>query len=399
MQKSGYEQREVIKFNFDNLDLNKNEFFGNSPPSVFVGRFGYPDVNVGVLSPVQTMKDAHLLDSPKDWIKLKLKDEEILKLRSKLVNARFKTRIKSFDHKFTDLSQEIGMAHKPVEIEVELKNKPLNKLKLDKIGSPLSNNANAKNIRLTENPKIKTIVDKTVSDIDLKSTLGLKKLYDKGVNENFLSKILSIGLLGLKKNRKLVPTRWSITATDDTLGKEMLKDVKFNDIIDHTRVYFGGNLGNYYLVLFFPGVWSYELFEMGVPFRENPWSKSGKYYATDCESFDSRKKYASETAGGYYACRIGIIEKLNELKKQGSVLVLRFITSEDKYPLGVWVCREATRTSMKSGFIEFEDKELAINYTKSLVKKKFGQDINEIINISKVLNVVNTQKRISEFFQ
>ena len=81
MQKSGYEQREVIKFNFDNLDLNKNEFFGNSPPSVFVGRFGYPDVNVGVLSPVQTMKDAHLLDSPKDWIKLKLKDEEILKLR------------------------------------------------------------------------------------------------------------------------------------------------------------------------------------------------------------------------------------------------------------------------------------------------------------------------------
>jgi DNA repair protein NreA len=393
----GYSQRDLIKFNFESLDLDSNEFFGNSPPSIFVGRFGYPHVNVGVLSPVQTMKEAHLLDSPQDWIKLGLKDEEILKLRAKLVNSRFKSRVKNFDHKFMDLSQEIGMAHKPVEIEVELKNKPLSKFNLDRVNNPLSNNANAKNMKITENPKIKTVVDKTVSDIDLKSTLGLKKLYDKGVNENFLSKILSIGLLGLKKNRKLVPTRWSITATDDTVAKEILKKVKFNDSIDHTRVYFGGALGNYYLAIFFPGVWSYELFEMGVPFGVNPWSKSEKYYAYDNETYDGRKKYALETAGGYYACRLGIVEKLSELKKQGSILVLRFITEEDRFPMGVWVCREATRKSMESGCIEFEDKDLAINYAKSLANKKFGVNISEIFETSKILNEVKTQKRISEF--
>ncbi|MCD4759859.1 hypothetical protein K8R33_03150, partial [archaeon] len=342
-------------------------------------------------------KDAYLLDSPKDWARLKLKDEEILRLRAQLVNSRFKARIKGFDHRFMDLSQEIGMAHKPVEIEVELKNKPVNKLKMTNIASPLSNNANIKDIRVTENPKIKTVVEKTVSAIDLKSVLGLKKLYDKGVDENFLSKILSVGLLGLKKNRKLVPTRWSITATDDTLAKEMLKIVKFRDSLDHTRVYFGGYLGNYYLVLFFPGVWSYELFEMGVPFGANPWSKSGKYYAYDSESYGGRKKYALETAGGYYACKLGIVEKLNSLKRQSSVLVLRFITEEDRFPLGVWVCREATRKSMENSFIEFEDRELALVYVKSLAKKKFGVDISEVLSSSKVVNVVNTQKRISEF--
>ncbi len=393
----GYSQRDLIKFNFESLDLDSNEFFGNSPPSVFVGRFGYPHVNVGVLSPVQTMKEAHLLDSPQDWIKLGLKDEDILKLRAKLVNSRFKSRVKSFDHRFMDMSQEIGMAYKPVEIEVELKNKPLGKFNLDRVNSPLNNNANAKNMRITENPKVKNVVEKTVSDIDLKSTSGLKKLYDKGVNENFLSKILSIGLLGLKKNRKLVPTRWSITATDDTIAKEMLKQIKFNDVLDHTRVYFGGEMGNYYLVLFFPGVWSFELFEMGVPFGVNPWSKSGKFYAYDNETYDGRKKYALETAGGYYACKLGITEKLNEIKKQSSALVLRFVTEEDRFPLGVWVCREATRSSMSSGFIELEDKDLAITYAKSLAKKKFGVDISEIFEVSKILNEVKTQKRISEF--
>lgn len=398
MKRSGYEQRELIKFNFESLDLESNDFFGNSPPSVFVGRHGYPQVNVGVLSPVGSRKDACLMDSPQDWVKLKLKDEEILRLRAQLVNSRFKTRVKSsFNHRLLNLSQEVGMAYKPIEMEVQLKNKPINKLIMTNITNPLSNNANVRNIRLTENPRVKTSVEKTVSDVDLKSVEGLKKLYDKGVNENFLSKILSIGLLGLKKNRKLVPTRWSITATDDTLAKEMLKEVKFNESIDHTRVYFGGYYGNYYLIMFFPGVWSYELFEMGVPFRKNPWSKTGNFYAYDSESYGGRKKYTLETAGGYYACKFGVVEKLNELRKQGSVLVLRFITEEDRFPMGVWVCREATKISLESNFIEFEDRDLALNYAKALVKKKFGQDISELLMISNVLNVVKTQKRISEF--
>jgi DNA repair protein NreA len=397
MKKGGYAQRELIKFNFEALDLDSNEFFGNSPPSVFVGRFGYPQVNVGVLSPVGSRKDAYLMDSPKDWVNLNLKDEDILRLRAQLVNSRFKMRVKSFDHKLSDLSQEVGMAYKPVELEVELKSKPISQLKMTNVTKPMSNNANVRDIRLTENPKVKNVVEKTVSDIDLKSVEGLKKLYDKGVNENFLSKVLSIGLLGLKKNRKLVPTRWSITATDDTLAKEMLKTVKFNDCLDHTRVYFGGHLGNNYLVMFFPGVWSYELFEMQVPFKVNPWSKSSNYFAYDYETYDGRKKYALETAGGYYACKLGVVEKLNSLKKQGSVLVLRFITEEDRFPLGVWVCREATRISLSKNFIEFEDKGLALDYVKSLAKKKFGVDISELIGLSKVLGVVNTQKRISEF--
>ena len=125
----GYSQRDLIKFNFESLNLESNEFFGNSPPSVFVGRFGYPQVNVGVLSPVQTMKDAHLLDSPQDWIKLGLKDEDILKLRAKLVNSRFKSSIKNFDHKFLNQDVAFFKDHQPtaewisVWIFDELKNK------------------------------------------------------------------------------------------------------------------------------------------------------------------------------------------------------------------------------------------------------------------------------------
>ncbi|MBS3172092.1 hypothetical protein J4438_00745 [Candidatus Woesearchaeota archaeon] len=395
MQKTGYSKREVVEFNFESINLESNEFFGNSPPSVFVGRFGYPEVNVGVLSPVGSKENAYLMDSPKDWVKNNLKDYEIMKLRAQLINSRFKSSIKNFNNRLLDISQEVGMAYKPVEIEVELKNKPVSNLILNNITSPLSNNANVRNIKLTENPKIQTVVEKTVSDKDLKAVEGIKKLYTKGIDENFLSKILSVGLLGLGKNRKLVPTRWSITATDDTIGKELLKDIKFNDIIDHTRIYTGQYLGNFYCIMFFPGIFSYELFEMEVPFRKNLWSKTGKFYAYDYEDFNGRKSYANETAGGYYAARLGILEKLNELKRQGSVLVFRFINEEDRFPLGVWVCREATRKSLANNYLEFEDKNLALNYVKSLAKKKFNVELDELTSISKIINA--KQKLLMDF--
>jgi hypothetical protein len=397
MKRSGYSQRDLIKFNFASLDLNFTEFFGNSPPAVFVGRFGYPKVNVGVLSPVKKQENAYLLDNPKEWVKQELKDEDILKLRAQLINSRFQSNVKSFDNRLLGLSQEISMAHKPVDMEVFLKDKPKNILKMNNILSPLSNNANVRNIKLTENPKIKTKVEKVTSDYDLKSVEGIYKLYNKGVDENFLSKILSIGLLGLKKNRKLVPTRWSITATDDIIAKEILKEIRYYNEIDY-QVYFSGYLGNYYLILFFPDIWGYELFEMEVPLKVNPWSKSGKFYATDYEDYFGRKDYAEETAGGYYACRIGVLEKLKELRKQGAVLVFRFITEEDRFPLGVWVCREATRMSLRNKInLKFDSTNGLLNYAIAKAKKEFGVDIGILLKKSKLLNRGKKHKRLSSF--
>jgi DNA repair protein NreA len=396
MEKSGYAQRDLIKFNFSNLDLNSLDFFGNSPPAVFVGRFGYPKVNVGVLSPIQKEKDSFLMDNPKEWVKKGLKDHEILKLRAQLVNARFQSPVKNFDNRLTDLSQEVGMASKPVDMEVFLKNKPKNLLKMENVAKPLSNNANVKNIKLTENPKIKTSVDKVTSDGDMKSVEGLYKLYSKGFDDNFLSKILSIGLLGKQKNRRLVPTRWSTTAVFSTLGNEMLKKVRYNDFVEY-QLHFGEYFGNNYLIMFFPGIWSFELFEMEIPIKVNLWSKHGRFYATDYEGHFGRKYYVEETAGGYAAARFPIIEKLKEWKKQGSVLVLRFITNEDKFPLGSWVCSESSRKSVNNNPVVFEDKETMLEYAKLLIKKKFNFDINLLLKESKLMNEPKIQMRISEF--
>ena len=105
--------------------------------------------------------------------------------------------------------------------------------------APTGPNGSLIKAKITSNSKIHTKVDKVVSDIDLKSVDAMVYLHKNDFDENFLSKILSIGTLGIKKNRKLVPTRWGITAVDDTLGCHYgVTRFKFNDrcFVRHLRI-------------------------------------------------------------------------------------------------------------------------------------------------------------------
>lgn len=372
----------------------KENFFGSSP-APFIGRFGYPNVNIGVLSP-QFSGDTSYYDSPKLWSKGSFRIGQIASLRYGLVNSRSNASIKNLNGKFLEVVQEVGMAKNSAELEVNLKKKPVLSTNHEKEIIPFGPAAEIKNARITANTKIDSRVERVVSDTDLKAGSAIVSLYRKGFEESSLNKLLSVGSLGLGKNRKLVPTRWSITAVDDTVGRQLIKEVKdFN--AGEYKAYFGGDWGNYYLLLFFPEVWSYELFETYLGYKINPWSNEGNFYSTDYESYDGRKDYAEECAGGYYTARLAMLEKMKELKRQSSCLALRFISSEYNIPLGVWVTREAARKALSEKPIIFSDKELMLNYAKILIKKKFGFELEFLLKESKLLKNIKVQRKLEEF--
>jgi hypothetical protein len=368
----------------------KQEFFGQSP-NVFVGRFGYPHVNVGVLS-VEHYEEH---DNPLLWSKENYDIATIINLRSSLVNSNFKAQITGFKERFMEMSKEVGMAEKPVDVEIGLSKKPVFSLSFNQDTMPHGPNVELKKARITENPKIPGIVDKVADDTDLKASLAINELYKKEIDEHYLTRLLSIGTLGVKKQRKLVPTRWSITAVDDTLAKSMIKDVKDYNLHNYA-VFFGGHLGNYYVAIFFPEVWSYELFETYV--GKSTWHDSEEVTTmTDYEGYDGRKDYASNTVGGYYAARLAVLEYLKKVKRQSSVLLLRFITGEYYAPLGVWVVREATRKALANKPLIFDSRDLMLKYVQGLVKKRFGLNVEPILRQSILLSNVKTQRKLGEF--
>jgi DNA repair protein NreA len=363
------------------------ENFSTDSVAPFVGRFNYPNLNIGILAPPEASDESWLYDAPKFWSYRNFQIPQIVDFRSSLINSREKQNIKKRT-KFLELSQEVSMASKPVDTDINLKQKPRFRVNYDNFMAPTGPYAELKKAKLTANPKIHTKVQKVHYDTDLKANEALIYLYESKFDENFLSRVLSVGSLGIGKNRKLVPTRWSITATDDTLGKHLIIEIKrFNEI--NYSAYFGSYLGNYYLILFFPEVWSYELFETHV--------SNMNHYMTDYEPYESRKYYANNTAGGYYTVRLAILEKLNELKRQGSCLALRFITGDYTLPLGVWVTRQAARKALLLKPIEFSSKELMLEYAKKLIKKKFNLDVGVLLRESILLKNIKTQTKLVKF--
>ncbi len=387
----------------------KKDFQG-SAPAPFVGRFGYPRVNLGILSP-QLPGDASRYDSPSLWSQKNFPIGTIASLRYGLVNSRTPWNVqKAFasspasplssflppPSRFLELCQETGMASVAPEVEVNLKKQPQLPTHPEREIIPFGPQAAVLKARITANTKVDGRVEKAVRDTDLKAAAALTSLHQRGFEENFLTKLLSVGNVGIGKNRKLVPTRWSITAVDDTLGKKLLEEVKQSPMGEY-RAFFGGGWGNYYLLLFFPEIWSYELFETYLGHKVNPWSKEGNFYSTDYESHEGRKEYAEETAGGYYACRLPVLEKMKELKRQHSCLALRFITSEYNVPLGVWVCREATRRSLCEKPLTFASQELMLQYAREFIRRKFGFAVDVLLEESRLLKEKKMQRKLGEF--
>ena len=379
---------------FQSKKVEKQHFLGTAP-GVFVGRYGYPKVNVGILSPPEIVKDAELYESPHEWGKRKFAIEDVLRFRGPLINSRFENHVKT-KNRYLEMSQEVAMSSKAVDMEFFLTKKPNYTMKHDTIETPMGARAPLRKALFQGNVKVDRKVDYIVSDTDLKAGDAISTLYKKGYDETFLNRLLSIGNLGVKGRRKLVPTRWSITATDDTVGKSMLNEVKKFKEADY-QFYYGGYLGNYFMVLFFPRVWSYELFEMYLPSTLLNPGKDMKW-TTDYELFSGRKKYVDETAGGYYASRLGVLEQMKRIKRQAAVVVLRFTSEEYHTHLGVWVVREAVRRAMKNPILCSSEKEMLDN-ARMIIAQRFRYNIDINLKQSKVLKNIRTQKSIREFLK
>ena len=366
--------------------------FSGESPSVFVGRFGYPDINVGILS--TNDENTAIYDDPRRWANENFEIPRIIDYRASLVNSRFKSNVNQ-EGKFLAISREVALSSKPVEMDIELKDKPRFRISFHSNTPPMGPNAVLTKAKIKENPKISTKVEKVYSENDRKASDAMNYLFSHGFDENFLSRILSVGTLGVKTQRKLVPTRWAITATDDTLGKEIIKEIKNFKQADYA-FYFGNYLGNYYMIMLFPDVWSYELFETYMP--RTAWNTENRIqFITDHETYEGRKTYAENCVGGYYSVRLAILEKLKSMKRQAMVLTLRFITDDYAVPLGVWVTRECARKALASKPIKFNDKETMLNYAKALVKKKWSYDSQNLYDTSVLLNTLKTQKKLTIF--
>ena len=363
----------------DHLDSFKRRFedhvsddavVGSVSPSIFVGRSNYPNVSTGLLSPVGREAEAGRFETSAAWYEEGVSIADVFDRRTSLLNSSRITEVDDVGagsdviggaeasvHDAWDgwlgVQREVAIADRPVDVEIGLDGSP--ELDFDigvqDVKTPTGPRATARRAELGENPYVPRPVKKTLEDDDWRAEGAMTYLYRRGFDVYEINTILSAGALGRGENRRLVPTRWSITAVDDTVGQYLRGTVRDSPTVDEIEVHRNEYLGNAFWVILAPGRWEYELVELKAPGSIwNPDPEAGTYLAAASEGQEGRTGYVEETAGAYYAARLGVLEQLNERDRQAKALVIRHVSDDYWGPVGVWQVREAVRNAFEGAY-------------------------------------------------
>ncbi|MFZ0897625.1 MAG: hypothetical protein WAZ77_24235, partial [Candidatus Nitrosopolaris sp.] len=221
-----------MKFLNDNsAKFSLKTLSGATPPSVFVGRYGYPKVKVGPMVP-PLHGDTTTLDKPEMWLGKSI--EEIVNYRLSLVRGVSNIDIHSTSGKYVESLQELAMTSKSVESEATFEKTPIADMAmaLDTDSAPFGPIAPLKTFKTSSSLSVDHRLEDVFYDKDLRAAEGIVNLYQGGVEVSRIHRVLSIGMLGLQKNRRLVPTRWSISATDDVISASLIKQIETFPTID-----------------------------------------------------------------------------------------------------------------------------------------------------------------------
>ncbi|HDD72152.1 MAG TPA: hypothetical protein ENF98_00600 [Candidatus Bathyarchaeota archaeon] len=364
------------------------EVDGSSPPSVFVGRYGYPYVNVSPLTP-PVHGDTSLYDMPELWFGMGF--EEIASFRVSLIGGKFRVHVRRFRRdRLVDKALELAMSERPVDSYMELAKKPVKRFILDDEVQPMGPSAPLKQMDL-DNPKWDRRLERAYYDGDLRASEAVEELYLQGVPVTKIQTAFSVGAFGLERLRRLVPTRWSITAVDSIVSKSLITKLRDKPTIDEYRVYQSEYLGNRFVILLAPGPWTFELFEAWQP--NTLWNpEQGLQVAADWEGYRGRTSYSS-LGGGYYAARMAVAEALYREGRQATAVVFREVTPDYIMPVGVWQVRENVRNAMAGEALRFDTLGEALSYVWSRLRVR----PEDWVRPSRVLRTLMTQRRIPEY--
>lgn len=364
-------------------DKLKEDIYGPSP-GIFVGHRGYPDVFIGPLTTLEP-ELAEISDNPNRWYGFDF--NEIIKLRSTLVRSKSRQNVKE-KTRLVEKSQEIALSVKPTYTEISFERKPSFSVSFSTLCQPQGPVGLIKKFDIAGNTKIPEKVDSVVGD-EISSTEAAMLLFKSGYDVYYVTKVLSSGVLGREDRKKLVPTRWSITATDDILGKAIINEIKDYPVINEYRVYSNTYLDNHFEILLLPRKWEYEQFEAWAP--NTLWTLAMEKPAInyEYEGYHGRSNYAEQEGGGYYAARFGVLEAIAKLRKQACAVVFREIYEGYIMPVGVWEVRENVRKAMASEPYKYNTLNEALNS----ISKRLKIPMNEYLTRTRILR----QRRLEDF--
>ncbi len=359
------------------------EGIGSAP---IVGEKSYPNLKIHNISTEQ--RDNSFFKSgevvKKDY-------NQIFKLKARnILGSTESTNIRNINDRLKNEISNVYKSKKEIEFTSEFeKELKFDKVVLNKVSGIVGSKNSLLNLSANENTTTSKQIEK-YTETDIKAREAIINLYERGINEHQIIHLLALGEFGINVNKKLVPTRWSITAYDQTIEKYLHKKIITYNTIDNFEIYYYKNKSDTHIIILLPDTYMGEHTEDWYN-DSNSESISQPQVGVDYIGFDNKLKTPEpNNAGGYYATKIAINEFLYNRKKQASFIAIRIIRNYD-VPLGVVFVRECVRECLKNQVFKTSNIKEVETYL-----KQYPIHFRHFIN-SKVLKERKVQTKLKDF--
>lgn len=307
--------------------------------------------------------------------------DNIIKQKAKnIFGTTREQHIKQTTSKINEELQNIYKSKKEVEFTTHYsKELQFNKISMNSTHGIMGSNNQVNKINANQNTSTSKQIEK-FADNEEKAKNAIISLYEREVNEHQIINLLALGTFGLQSNKKLVPTRWAITAYDQTLEKHLhQKIIKYNPLNSY-EIYHHKDKGNEFIIILFPEPFQAQVtekFEGGLE----------EDYVSHNNKLQTKEPMCS---GGYYATKLPVFEQLNQRKKQSAYISIRII-KDYELPLGVVFVRESVRTALKNQIFKTSNKQEMLkflfenykNHFELYLKSKFKKEIEQTKTLNK----------------
>ena len=358
------------------------EGFGSAP---IIGEKNYPFLQIHNSS--NEDKENNFMNTNK-IVKQGYKD--IFQLKAKnILGSTQNTHIKQTTDRVNNEIIDIYKSKRAIEFnstfETEIK---FDKVLTNKMAGVMGSKNELESLNATENTTTSKQIEK-YSTNDAKAKEACIKLYEQGKNEQQIIHLLALGVFGVNINKKLVPTRWAITAYDKMIESHLHKQILKYNPINQYEVYYCQNKSDTHVNILLPDHY------MGTHTEDWSNSQSPGMGGHNTDIFNNQNKIPTPeplNSGGYYATKIALNEHLQERKKQAAAIMIRVIIDYD-VPLGVVFVRECVRESFNNQIF----KTSSFQELTEFIKTKFPTHYKHFIN-SNVLKEQKKQTKLNKFF-
>ena len=282
--------------------------------------------------------------------------------------------------------QDIYASKKAIEsthtFEDEVK---VGKILSSKVAGLLGNSTHLKNVQADDNISISKLIEKHRIG-ETKSKDAILELYYKGFDDNQIRSLLSLGNFGIKQNKVLVPTKWSISACDSVIEQDLYSKIIQYSISNSFEIFEYEDKGNHFIICYLPYHFCSEVVETWP--QDSKWAIE-RDFVTHNNKLQTKEP---QCAGGYFATKLAMLEYLHNNKQQRACVSIRIIENYE-IPLGVIFVRECVREALKRKKIfSSQNEEEFLEFIKTKYPKHYI-----FLKTSPVLKEIKTFKTLNNW--